>query len=941
MSAQQLSALTHPEDRAISTERARKRMEGQDLLPSVTVRILRKDGSTGWTQAFNVPIEYDGKPAILSNNIDITEQKRAEAENNRRVSELEALYENGLLISELFEPKKIAQKMVDILSNKLNWHHAAIRLYRPEDDRMELLALSQPGLSEEEIEENIRRLNQMLGNVDRGLSGWVIRNKQAVRSGDLPDDSRYIESYSDMHSGLYVPIQMGDEVLGSIAVEVEDENAFNERDERLLVTLANQAAIAIRNAQLYLQTKKEVEERKCAEEERNLVEEEIRRLNIELEKRVEDRTAEIESTRQRLELATKAAGLGIWEWNLSTDKLLWDSQMYKVYGTPRDKFDEKIQTFMNFVHHDDPQDLLKIAQAILRKEEHYQTEYRIIRPDYSVRNIAAQGVILYDSNNEPEKIIGIADDITPRKQAEQALQESETYARLLFDAAPDPVSVSDVDGTVIDVNNLFEQQHQVKREEIRGRNIYELGFYPSKDLDKRREYVAAMMEGGDSDLPPVELDFYTPTGEMHTLEMRAYPIEVGGKSLVLGTSRDVTVHTKAEETLRFANVEMEHALRIKDEFLASMSHELRTPLNAILGISESLEEQIIGALNEKQLKYLRTINESGHHLHELINDILDLSKVEAGRMELSIVDVQMEHLCQASIRMVKELAQKKGLNLSVSLDPTVKTIKGDERRLKQILVNLLSNAVKFTSSGQEIGLELQGYPEISEVTLTVWDHGIGISPQDINRLFKPFVQLDSGLSREYAGTGLGLALVAQMVRLHGGNVAVESKIDKGSRFIVTLPWTQEGQGSEAKFMPLDAEPISLSEGKRSGRILIVEDTETVISLMKDYLDNKAYEVFIARIGIEGVSLAKTKHPELILMDVMMPIMDGLEATREIRADESLKNIPIIALTALAMPGDRERCFAAGMNDYLSKPSQFKELLGVMDRHMASAKSEEA
>ena len=286
--------------------------------------------------------------------------------------------------------------------------------------------------------------------------------------------------------------------------------------------------------------------------------------------------------------------------------------------------------------------------------------------------------------------------------------------------------------------------------------------------------------------------------------------------------------------------------------------------------------------------------------------------------------------------MIKELAQKKGLNLMVSIDPQVNTLKGDERRLKQALVNLLSNAVKFTPSGKEIGLELVGHPETSEVTFTVWDYGIGIAPQDIGSLFKPFVQLDSSLSREYAGTGLGLALVAQMIRLHGGTVRVESEFGKGSRFTITLPWAPDEQNARAKVIMQNAATGIGPGRKRSGTILIVEDTDTVITLMSEYLQHKGYQVLLANNGMQGVLLAKENHPDLILMDVMMPVMDGLEAARQIRADESLKKTPMIALTALAMPGDLERCLAAGMNDYLSKPVEFRELLEAMDRHIPDA-----
>jgi signal transduction histidine kinase/ActR/RegA family two-component response regulator len=420
---------------------------------------------------------------------------------------------------------------------------------------------------------------------------------------------------------------------------------------------------------------------------------------------------------------------------------------------------------------------------------------------------------------------------------------------------------------------------------------------------------------------------------MHTLEMNSYPIEVKSAQLILSATRDITIHKKAEESLRVANAEMERALRIKTEFLANMSHELRTPLNAVLGMAESLEEQIAGPLNDKQLKYIRTISESGKHLLELINDILDLSKIEAGRLELNVSQISVASLCEASMRMVKEQALKKNQMVSLKIDPEVKHIVGDERRLKQVLVNLLSNAVKFTPNDQQVGVEVKGNIRNQTVTFTVWDEGIGIDPEELKLIFKPFIQLDAGLAREFSGTGLGLVLVAQMIRLHGGSVSVESKQGQGSRFSITLPWVDVEGVASAKNQPQKTEPVTGVAGKRNERILIVEDTDSIIMLLSEYLRYRGYQILVARNGAEGVKLAREEKPDLILMDVMMPVMNGVEATEKIRAEKDLLDIPIIALTALAMAGDRERCLKAGMNDYLSKPVQMKELENLILKHL--------
>jgi CheY-like chemotaxis protein len=324
----------------------------------------------------------------------------------------------------------------------------------------------------------------------------------------------------------------------------------------------------------------------------------------------------------------------------------------------------------------------------------------------------------------------------------------------------------------------------------------------------------------------------------------------------------------------------------------------------------------------------------------LISDILDLSKIEAGKLELQFDRVSLEAVCQASLQFIREAAAKKKIDVSFTLDTGEATMRADIRRLKQILVNLLSNAVKFTPEGGHVGLVVTGETERQVITFCVWDTGIGITPEDLPRLFKPFVQVDSSLSRQHEGTGLGLALVTRLVELHGGSLSVESEPDQGSRFIVSLPWqdtfelTQKLEPAERLSDP----PAPTSEvSVEHPLILLAEDNEANIQLLVEYLTDEGYRVVVARNGAEAIDRAKEERPALILMDVQMPGMDGLEATRCLRADAQLASIPIIAVTALAMPGDREQCLAAGANDYLSKPISLKKLAKTIAAHLEPAK----
>jgi CheY-like chemotaxis protein len=506
--------------------------------------------------------------------------------------------------------------------------------------------------------------------------------------------------------------------------------------------------------------------------------------------------------------------------------------------------------------------------------------------------------------------------------------------------------------------------------------------------------------------------------------------------------------------------------RAKTNFIATISHELRTPLNAILGLSEALQEEVYGPLNDRQRRSLHSIEESGRHLLELINDILDLAKIGAGKLELDLEPVSIETICQASLRLIKQIAHKKGLSVAMTIDPAVTLLNVDARRLKQMLVNLLSNAVKFTPEGGSIGLEVVGDVARQAVDLTVWDTGIGIMHDQMTRLFQPFVQLDSRLARQYEGTGLGLALVYRMVELHGGSVAVTSEVDHGSRFTVALPWHPAHVGAQVSAPRLETagmggatirralivedspttadqigrylyelgiasdsvrdgvdvvalaieqrpdlinldlllpdisggdvlarlknEPraqalpvviISVIDERSRGLalgaaeylvkpvvradiqrvlpvlapggsmfpqapsapsiaaratspvVLLAEDNEANIVMISDYLGTHGYQVVVARSGTEAITRAREARPAIVLMDIQMPGMDGLEATRRIRTIEDLARVPIIALTALAMPGDRERCLAAGANDYLSKPVNLRGLATLIENNL--------
>jgi PAS domain S-box-containing protein len=430
-------------------------------------------------------------------------------------------------------------------------------------------------------------------------------------------------------------------------------------------------------------------------------------------------------------------------------------------------------------------------------------------------------------------------------------------------------------------------------------------------------------------------------------------IDITEKQAALHDRQQAEINLQqTNERLESTNQELLRVTRLKDEFLATMSHELRTPLNAILGMSECLQAEIFGSLNERQSKSIGMIERSGQHLLSLINDILDVSKIAAGKLELEISEVAISHLCNSSITFVKQQADRQQIQLHLDLPTQIGKISVDRRRMVQVVINLLSNAVKFTPKGGQVTLGASiAAPALSRSTqrdwicLAVTDTGIGISPTDRDKLFQPFIQVDSSLNRQYEGTGLGLALVKQIVELHGGYVTLESELGQGSCFSVYLPYTPtKGElladtetADKLESHAHDPEPTIAA----AYTILLAEDNQANVITFVSYLNGKGYRTIVAKNGFEAIELAETHHPHLILMDIQMPGMDGIEAIEQIRQNPELAKMPIIALTALAMESDlpagtlsnRERCLAAGANEYITKPVKLKDLNSRLQHYL--------
>lgn len=618
-----------------------------------------------------------------------------------------------------------------------------------------------------------------------------------------------------------------------------------------------------------------------------------------------------------------------------------------VTGYTPDDFEKNPYLWIQMVHKDDNEIVNELTQKILNGNKIDPFEHRIIRKDGKLRWVRNTPVLHYDDQGNLISYNGLLQDITESKLARQIVYESEERWRSLVENAPNYIIIVDKNGVIQFINKDLPG---LKSDNAVEKSIFD--FWQPDYHTLLKKTITKVFQG--KKVCSIQTQHKNRRGKLYWLDTHFGFIK-HDKKVVAATliSQNITEKKEIElalkeehemlslkvkeRTVELINVNKEllKSSKLKDEFLASMSHELRTPLNSILGISEVLQEELYGKINTEQKKALKIIENSGNHLLELINDILDLSKIEAGELQLSMGPVHIDSLLLSSISIIKQLAAQKNQQIIQEIDSGIETLFADERRLKQILVNLLSNAVKFTPNNGKIGITVKGDKSNNTIEFKVWDTGIGIEEEKLNLIFKPFTQLDSSLSRKHAGTGLGLSLVSRLVEMHGGEIIVKSKINEGSCFKLLLPWNNnlvKKYISEDSLIAHTQHKIEKSNPPQH-LILLVEDYENNIKTISDFLTSKNFELKIARNGIQAIEMAKEYNPDIILMDIQMPKMDGLAAIKTLRNYESHKYTPIIAVTALAMPGDKEKCINAGANDYISKPLSLKSLLNKIEAYL--------
>jgi PAS domain S-box-containing protein len=648
--------------------------------------------------------------------------------------------------------------------------------------------------------------------------------------------------------------------------------------------------------------------------------------------RLEEMAEQMQRQTEILEEAQEVARVGSWEVNVETSLSKWSRQTARIFGKP-DAEGLTVAEGVSLYIPEHQEEVRECVDVCIETGEPFDREWQIIRQDGErlwVRVIGHAEV----RDGKTTRLYGVFQDVDERKQAERKLREQEQRLNLAVNAAQLALWDYDLARHSGFVNRRWTQMLGLDYESFRPSVSEWSNLIHPED---RKEVMRKFHDHAEGKTEFFNAEYRLRTRDEQWLWVRDNGCVVqrdgqGKPVRVSGLMQDITNSKTAEETLRENKEIAEAANRSKDEFLAMMSHELRTPLNGILGFADILRGT---TMDEDQLEYVRMIRSSGVQLMDIITDILDFSKLQARKLDLEMSRFNPRQCVRDAANTVRPMAEAKNLKVTVEEGPDLPvSITQDGERIKQILVNLVNNGIKFTEEGGvRVTVDLEkGHDLRNWLVIKVIDTGVGIPEDHMEDLFEPFVQVDSSLTRKHGGTGLGLSICKKLCDLLQGSLRVVSEVDEGSTFILRIP-VELDPHQEQEIARHETTPIPQQLAMRHPlEILVVEDDAINARLIAVLLKRLGYEPIFTTNGREALEVLEEKEVDLVLMDVQMPVLNGLEATQAIRrgrAGERNKGLHIIGLTALAMPLDHERCLESGMNDCITKPLKTSVLLRTL------------
>jgi PAS domain S-box-containing protein len=608
---------------------------------------------------------------------------------------------------------------------------------------------------------------------------------------------------------------------------------------------------------------------------------------------------------ERFRLATQAGKVGIWDWDIARDRITWSESLIAIHGLEPGALPATVEAWGMLVHPDDRATVQETLRRTLEDDAPYEYEFRALRPDGEVVWLFTSAKLLRDDQGRPVRLLGATLDVTERKRVEIALRESEERFYKAFNSSPLSLTISSlVTGKLVEVNETFVEVTGFSREEAIGKTTAELGVW-ARPGDREQEL--ADVEASRK-LRNREYVFRVRDGHEIVGLLSAETIDIGGEPCALTVIQDITDRKKFEQALKEAD-------RRKDEFLATLAHELRNPLAPIRNGIEVLK--VAGADPSTSGPVLEMMDRQLAQMVRLVDDLLDVSRISRGKIELRTEPVELSAIVRSALETSRPMLEAAGHRLIVDVPGEPILVEADVTRLAQVLSNLLNNAARYTPRGGIVRLLVGAAPH--EVTIRVEDNGIGIPAEKLGQVFDLFAQVDSSLERSQSGLGIGLTIVKRLVEMHGGRVEAHSEgAGRGAQFVVRLPRLP----SRTARRPAAAAPPA---PVASRRVLVVDDNRDSAESMAMMLGMMGHETLAVHGGQEALGAVASFRPEVVLLDIGMPDMNGYDACARIRELPQGAALTLVAMTGWGQEDDRKRSAEAGFDHHLIKPVDIEAL----------------